>query len=80
MPYITSWERMGVKRGRKEGRKEGQLELVLRQLKKKLGTLDAKIKTRIERLSLARLTQLSEALLDFSQATDLERWLKRKAG
>ncbi len=84
MPYVTSWERRGEKRGRKEGKKEvkkeGLLDAVLRQLKKKVGTLDAKIKARIERLSLARLRQLSEALLDFSQAADLETWLKRKTG
>jgi hypothetical protein len=75
MPYITSWERMGVKRGRKEG----LLKAITRQLRRKLGRLDAQMKAQLERLSAARLEQLSEALLDFSQPDDLERWLKRKA-
>ena len=76
MPYITSWERMGMKRGRKEG----LLKAITRQLRRKLGRLDAKMKARLERMSAARLEQLAEALLDFSQPDDLERWLKRKTG
>jgi hypothetical protein len=79
MPYVTHWERRGEKRGRKEGVKEGLLEAVIRQLDRKLGKLDAEVKTRIEKLSVARLKKLVEDLLDFSQPDDLERWLKRKA-
>jgi hypothetical protein len=84
MQFVTHWERRGEKRGRKlgrqEGREEGQLELVLRLLQKKFGELDARVETQIKRLSLTRLIELAEALLDFTQPTDLERWLKRKAG
>ena len=76
MPYITTWER----RGREEGREAGMLDIVLHLLQKKLGGLDAKLKAQVERLSAARLKQLSEALLDFTQAAELELWLKRKAG
>lgn len=78
MPFVTHWERRGERRGRKEGRKEGILETVLPQLKKKVGEMDAEIKAQVEKLSLARLTQLSEALLDFSELTDLEAWLNQK--
>lgn len=79
MPYITSWERIAEKRGRKEGRKESLLKVVLSQLRKKLGRLDAEVKANIETLSLPALTQLAEALLDFSEVADLEVWLGRKA-
>ena len=84
MPYVTSWERIAVKEARKEarkeGRKEGLLATVTRQLRRKLGKLDAGMQARLERMSAARLEQLAEALLDFAQPADLERWLKRKAG
>ncbi|MCI0524692.1 MAG: DUF4351 domain-containing protein [Acidobacteria bacterium] len=80
MPYVTSWERRGEKRGKKIGEKQGLLDAVTLQLKRKFGKLDADIKARLEKLSVARLKKLVEALLDFSQPDDLERWLKRKAG
>lgn len=84
MPYVTHWERRGEKRGRKEGKKigekQGLLDAIFRLLNRKLGKLDAEIKTQIEKLSVARLKKLVEDLLDFSQPDDLERWLKRKAG
>jgi hypothetical protein len=84
MQFVTHWERRGEKRGRKlgrqEGRQEGLLEVVLRLLQKKFGELDARVEAQIKRLSLDRLVKLSEALLDFSQTRDLERWLKRNSG
>jgi hypothetical protein len=76
MQYVTTWER----RGEKRGRQEGQLGLVLLQLHKKFGKLDARVEAQIKRLSQTRLTQLAEALLDFSQTKDLGIWLKRKTG
>ena len=72
MSYITSWERMGEKRGERK--------VILQILQHKLGSLDEKLSRQIEKLSAKRLEQLAEALLDFSQSADLERWLKRKAG
>jgi hypothetical protein len=83
MPYVTSWERIAEKRGRKEGKKIGEKELldtVMRQLRRKIGKLDLDVKRRLEKLSVARLKNLAEALLDFSQPADLERWFKRKTG
>ena len=69
-----------LEEGRQEGRQEGRLqatrELVCRQLRKRLGTLDAASEARVAALSLRRLERLSEALLDFSVSADLEGWLK----
>ena len=82
MPYITSWERIAQKRGekigKKQGLKEGKLELVFYLLKRRVGALDEKVKAQIEKLSSSCLEQLADALIDFTQPSDLERWLKRR--
>lgn len=70
MPYVTSWERIAEKRGR--------LAVVLRQLSRQIGALADELKERIKKLSSERLDQLADALLKFSQPSDLERWLKRR--
>ncbi len=84
MPYITHWERRGEKRGRAEGKKigekQGLLDASVRLLNLKIGKLDADVQAKIEKLSVARLKNLIEDLLDFTQPSDLERWLKRKTG
>ncbi len=71
MPYISSWERLSMQ--------EGARNVVLRQLKLRMGEIDPKTQQRIEHLSLAQLDALGEALLDFTGARDLQRWLKTHA-
>jgi predicted transposase/invertase (TIGR01784 family) len=70
----------GLTEGREEGREEGRLEgeqfLVMRQLKRRLGTLTAAQQTRIQALSPDALCTLAEALLDFQTSADLEAWLQ----
>jgi predicted transposase/invertase (TIGR01784 family) len=65
--------------GRQEGRQEGQRNearsLLLRLLSKKLGTLSDRYQTQITNLPLEQMELLSEALLDFTSITDLDRWL-----
>ncbi len=78
MPYITSWERIAQKRGEKIGEQRGKLALVLHLLKRRIGVLDEKMKAQVEKLSSSRLEQLADALIDFTQPSDLERWLKRR--
>jgi predicted transposase YdaD len=75
MPYVTSWERRGLKRGEELGR----LDLVLRLLKRKLGELEQRLTAQIETLSALKLNQLGEARLEFDSPADLEKWLQRKA-
>ncbi|MGH9840765.1 MAG: DUF4351 domain-containing protein [Blastocatellia bacterium] len=74
MPYITSWERIAERRGEQRGK----LALIFHMLKGRVGALDEKMKARIEQLSSPRLEQLADALIDFTQPSDLERWLKRR--
>ncbi|MFV9507679.1 MAG: Rpn family recombination-promoting nuclease/putative transposase [Oscillochloridaceae bacterium umkhey_bin13] len=62
-----------------EGRVEGQRDLVVRQLTRKLGALDATITDRVTALTPEVLLDLSEALLDFSAPADLATWLDQHA-
>jgi predicted transposase YdaD len=68
MEIVTSWM--------EEGLQKGQRVLVLRQLRKRLGSLDERAEARIEALSTERLEELGEALLDFSGPDDLAVWLQ----
>ncbi|MHC1768689.1 MAG: DUF4351 domain-containing protein [Verrucomicrobiia bacterium] len=73
----------GAKEGREEGRKEGrqegwqecQIEMTLRLLRRRCGTLSPAIELKIRALSSESLTALADALLDFSGLEDLQRWL-----
>ena len=64
---IQAAERIG-------GQKEAQT-LILRQLNRRVGALSPELQLDVKALSLARLEELSEALLDFSQMNDLVVWL-----
>ncbi len=65
----------GKAEGIKEGIKEGEVSLVLRQLKRRIGTVSAEDENRITALSVEQLEALGEALLDFSSRDDLSAWL-----
>ena len=79
MPFITSFERIGIEQGleqgRQEGRQEGQTNLIVRMLKRRWGTLAPELEIRLSRLSLAQLESLGEMLWDFKAPSDLQRWL-----
>ncbi|MBK1989973.1 Rpn family recombination-promoting nuclease/putative transposase [Sphaerospermopsis aphanizomenoides BCCUSP55] len=61
--------------GRQEGLKESALNLVMRQLTRRLGELPEENKNTISGLSLTNLENLGEALLDFTNLQDLQSWL-----
>lgn len=48
---------------------------MLRLLKKRVGDISPAVQAQIKALPLARLEALGEALLDFTGAINLERWL-----
>ena len=79
MELTTSWEEKGIEKGRREGRQEGQQEglqqLILRQLRRRFGSLAPEIEPRICQLPVEKLEVLGEALLDFASAADLGAWL-----
>lgn len=61
-----------------EGRQEGERRLVLRQLERRLGPLDAARRARVESLKGAGLEALGEALLDFQRPADLDAWFSAR--
>lgn len=73
--FVTSFEEIG----RAEGRIEGQRDLVLRLLRRKVGSLDEAVAARVVSLAPEALLTLSEALLDFTDQSDLAAWLERNA-
>ena len=70
--FVTSFEEIG--------RVEGQRDLVLRQLNRKVGPLTEELQARVAALAPDGLLTLSEALLDFTDQTDLIAWLDQQAG
>jgi predicted transposase/invertase (TIGR01784 family) len=61
--------------GLERGRSEGEQVLVLKQLTRKLGTINPEIKARVNSLNIDRIESLGEDLLDFTQISDLVAWL-----
>jgi predicted transposase/invertase (TIGR01784 family) len=66
----------GEQIGEQRGRQEEARSLILRQLIRRVGELPQTVQPQIDRLSLAQLETLGEALLDFSNLSDLETWLQ----
>jgi hypothetical protein len=85
--YVTTGERIGfeqgalqgrqegIQEGIQQGRHEGELTLVLRQLARRVGGITPNVEAEVRALSLTQLEALGEALLDFSQPSDLRDWL-----
>lgn len=67
MPYITTGERIGIEKG--------TLNMALRQLKHKFGLLEPETEQAIKELDLEQLEELSEALLDFKDKSQIAQWL-----
>ncbi len=60
--------------GRQEGRQREE-RLILRQLQRRIGPVPQAQQTRIAALPIEQLEALGEALLDFADPADLNRWL-----
>lgn len=61
--------------GKIEGKIEGEQALVLKQLTRKLGTIEPEIIARVNSLKSEQIESLGEDLLDFTQISDLLAWL-----
>lgn len=68
----------GLMRGLLKGREQEAINLVVRILTKRFGDLPDELRVTISGLSLAALENLSEALLDFNNLSDLQAWLVAK--
>jgi len=82
---IQQGEAIGLQKGRIEGIQQGEAiglqkeasKLVLRQLKRRFGELPPHITETIQKLSVEKLEDLGEALLDFETHADLINWLNQ---
>ena len=61
---------------KQEGKKDEATNLLLRILSKRFGKLGDSYIQNINSLNIEQLENLGEALLDFTDINDLERWLK----
>lgn len=75
MPYITTFER----RGMEKGRVEGLVSLTMRLLQHRFGLLAVETQASIRALPAEALEDLGEALLDFKDLSDLQNWLDARA-
>jgi hypothetical protein len=80
-PWIEAGRQQGRQEGLQEGisrgRQQGEVELVLRLLARRLGSVSAAEKKAVQRLPLAKTEALGEALLRFDSRADLASWLRR---
>jgi len=65
-------DQKNLKRG---GLLHGQQNLIIRQLGRIIGPVDAQLEMRIRQLSLEQVESLGEAILDFTTTSDLLAWL-----
>ena len=63
----TSWMEEGIIKGAQG--------LTIRLLTRKVGNLPPELLAKVSSLNLEQVEALAEALLDFKQVEDLERWL-----
>jgi hypothetical protein len=71
----------GLEQGEKIGKKKECIALLTRLLRRKFG-LQPELETLLEQLpeiEIEKLEDLADALLDFSDITDLQAWLKMVA-
>jgi predicted transposase YdaD len=73
--WIEKGREEGLQQGRQEGRHEGRRNLVLRQLRRRVGDIPAKLARQINRLDDSAMTALGDALLDFTSPADAKQWL-----
>jgi predicted transposase/invertase (TIGR01784 family) len=70
-------ERIGaIEFGKAEGIQIGQINLIKRQLQRRLGELNQEIEDRLSMLSSEQLSALGEAIFDLSSLADLSSWLE----
>jgi len=67
-----------LQEGVRQGQQLGEVTLIVRQLERRFGTIDATTQEQIRNLPSDRLEELAVALLDFSAITDVATWLQRE--
>ena len=62
--------------GIEQGMEQGQIKTIMRLLNRRFAQINPDIQAQISKLSIDKLDDLTEALLDFSNAEDLTAWLQ----
>lgn len=70
MQITTTWMEQGIE--------QGERSLVLRLLARRVGELPEGVRSQVELFSLHEIEALGEALLDFTNLSDLEQWLMQQ--
>ncbi|AFY61000.1 DUF2887 domain-containing protein [Synechococcus sp. PCC 6312] len=66
---------IGRQEGEKLGEQKGESKVIVRQLGRKLGGVDASLENQITSLTSEQLELLGEALLSFQDVSELQAWL-----
>ena len=77
MQYVTSIERIGMKKGMQVGSHTQAMKTALRLLALQVGALDEVTQAHIQALPLEQLEDLSAASLKFKTLADLTAWLQQ---
>ncbi len=77
MELPNEWIDKGVEIGPQQGRQEGTRDLIVRQLRRRLGSVPVKLARQVEQLDDAAMFALGDALLDFAGLADAQRWLAK---
>ena len=72
-------QQIAIEIAREQVTKTAQLSLILRQLVRRLGTIQPETENSIRQLSVEELENLGEAVLDFNHPSDLTVWLQANA-
>jgi flagellar biosynthesis/type III secretory pathway protein FliH len=86
MQIVTSWMEQGIEQGIQQGIEQGiqqgrqeaitkEKDLIVRQIKRKVGNIDMELETRVKSLNLEVIEVLAEAIFDFATVEDLRNWL-----
>jgi len=67
-----------LEEGREEGKRQEALAIIMRQLVRRIRTLEPEREAQIRELATQELEELGEALLDFSEPADLVVWLQAR--
>ncbi|MEY3556719.1 MAG: hypothetical protein RLZZ580_2776, partial [Cyanobacteriota bacterium] len=76
-PLYEQDREAAIQQGEAIGLQKEASKLVLRQLKRRFGELPPHITETIQKLSVEKLEDLGEALLDFKSQADLINWLNQ---
>ncbi|MEG4294197.1 Rpn family recombination-promoting nuclease/putative transposase [Microcoleus sp. C2C3] len=72
-------QQIAIEIAREQVTKTAQLSLILRQLVRRLGTIQPETENYIRQLSVQELENLGEAVVDFNHPSDLTLWLQANA-